>query len=310
MKKIIGLLAASTLITACDDGDMVFENLNFDDVQVQKCTDNELYFKINNNELLLVDFTRPISATQSGSWLNPEVELDQRTSPPANADIKIYYRTYDGTVNNNAICSIIAPANPKVTSEYISVPGGTIFYTRTMTPAVNQGVVNISYAYTINFQNITLTDGTSEIKYTSFPFGTYAYETTRLTFNIPKFVYCSEENALAGHNAINDFSKLILPDGFQFPTTESTQTIQLNDDQYFSYLVYSENLSNIAPCDTIDKPIREEWIATEGTVIIETQTSATGQRHFLKIQNALFEKGNGSFLMTDKEIGTYDVEEN
>ncbi|HLV51419.1 MAG TPA: hypothetical protein VKY44_05630, partial [Flavobacterium sp.] len=290
------------------DGDMVFENLNFDGVQIQKCTDNELYFKINNNELLLVDFTRPISATQSGSWLDSEVELDRRTSPPANADIKIYYRTYDGTVNNNVICSIIAPANPKVTSEYISVPGGTIFYTRTMTPAVDQGVVNISYAYTINFQNITLTDGTSEIKYTSFPFGTYAYETTRLTFSIPKFVYCSEENALAGHNAISDFSKLILPDDFQFPTTATTRSIQLNDNQYFSYLVYSENLSNIAPCDTIDKPIREEWIATEGTVTIETQTSATGQRHLLKIQNALFEKGNSSFVMTDREIGTYDVE--
>lgn len=308
MKKIIGLLVASAFITACDDGDMVFENLNFDGVQIQKCTDNELYFKINNNELLLVDFTRPISAVQSGSWLDPEVELDQRTSPPANADIKIYYRTYDGTVNNNVICSIIAPANPRVTSEYISVPGGTIFYTRTITPAVDQGVVNISYAYTINFQNITLTDGTSEIKYTSFPFGTYAYETTRLTFNIPQFVYCSEENALAGHNAISDFSKLILPDDFQFPTTATTRTIQLNDNQYFSYLVYSENLSNITPCDTIDKPIREEWIATEGTIIIETQTSATGQRHLLKIQNALFQKGNSSFVMTDREIGTYDVE--
>src|SRR5690554_7358909 len=81
MKKIIGLLVASAFITACDDGDMVFENLNFDGVQIQKCTDNELYFKINNNELLLVDFTRPISATQSGSWLDSEVELDRRTSP-------------------------------------------------------------------------------------------------------------------------------------------------------------------------------------------------------------------------------------
>lgn len=308
MKKIVGLLTVSAFLTACDDGDMVFENLNFDEVQVQKCMDNELYFKINNNELLLVDFTRNISATQKGSWLNPEVELDQQTSPPENAGIKIYYRTYDAAVNSNTICSVIAPANPKVTSEYQSVPGGTIFYTRSMTPAVNQGMVNISYAYTINFQNITLTDGTSEIKYTSFPFGTYAYETTRLTFSIPKITYCSEENVLAGHNAISDYFKLVLPDNFEFPTTATTQTLQLNDNQYFSYLVYSENLSNIAACDTIDKPVKEEWTATEGTVILETQTSATGRRHLLKIQNARFVKGNGSFVMTDKEIGTYDIE--
>ncbi|HLW63032.1 MAG TPA: hypothetical protein VKY33_06480 [Flavobacterium sp.] len=308
MKKIIGLLTVSAFLTACDDGDMVFENLNFDNVQIQKCIDNELYFKINNNELLLVDFTRNISSTQKGSWLDPEVELDLRTSPPVNADIKTYYRTYDGTVNNNVICSIIAPANPKVTSEYVSVPGGTIFYTRTMTPTVNEGTVNIFYAFTIEFQNITLTDGVSEIKYTNLPFGSYAYESTRLTFSIPKITYCSEENVLTGHNAISDFFKLKLPDNFQFPTTATTQTIQLNDNQNFSYIVYSENLSNTEPCDTISKPIKEEWAATEGTVTIETQTNATGQRHLVKIQNALFTKENGSFVMTDREIGTYDIE--
>ncbi len=45
MKKIVGLILVTTSLTACSDGDLVFENLNFDGIQIQKCEDNELYFK-------------------------------------------------------------------------------------------------------------------------------------------------------------------------------------------------------------------------------------------------------------------------
>lgn len=308
MNKIVAFLFLFITLTACDDGDMVFESLNFDEVAVQKCTDNELYFKIKSGELLLVDFTRPISSTQKGSWLEPNAELNRRISPPANADIKIYYRTYDAAINNHVICSILAPANPKVTSEYTSVPGGGIYYTRTMTPAVNQGVVNVSYAYTIEFENITLTDGATEIKYTKFPFGTYTYETTRMNFSIPNIFYCENEHALSGHNAINDYFKWQLPLDYKWPTTAQTQTINLSADLQFKYIVFNQNLSNISVCDDINLPIKEEWIASEGSLQIETQVSSTGQRHLIKIINARFEKDKHSFLMTDKEIGTFDVQ--
>ncbi len=309
MKRIVAFCCLSVLLTACDDGDMVFESLNFDEVAVQKCADDELYFKIKSGELLLVDFTRPISSTQKGSWLEPNAELDRRISPPENAAIKIYYRTYDAAINNNVICSVVPPANPKVTSEYTSVPGGGIFYTRTMTPAVNQGIVNVSYAYTIEFENITLTDGTSEIKYTNFPFGTYVYETTRMNFSIPNIVYCEGEHALSGHNAINDYFKWQLPIDFEFPTTAHTQLINLSPDLQFKYIVYNQNLSNISACDDINLPIKEEWIASEGSIQLETQVSSTGQRHLIRIVNARFEKDNSSFVMIDRDFGTFDVQE-
>ena len=81
MKKILGLLIATTSLTACDDGDLVFENLNFDGKEIQKCNDNELYFKTNNTEMLLVDFT----FGTDGSILNPQA--------PLNIPKNIYNRT-------------------------------------------------------------------------------------------------------------------------------------------------------------------------------------------------------------------------
>jgi len=42
MKKIAGLILSMTCLTACNDGDLVFEDVNFDEIQeIQKCTDNE-----------------------------------------------------------------------------------------------------------------------------------------------------------------------------------------------------------------------------------------------------------------------------
>ena len=50
MKKIIGLFLITTLLNSCDDGDLTQENINFDDVAVQKCTQNSLLYKLNENE--------------------------------------------------------------------------------------------------------------------------------------------------------------------------------------------------------------------------------------------------------------------
>ena len=54
MKKLIVLVASVFMLQACDDGDITLESFNFDTVAVQNCSDNNLVFKINDNELLLL----------------------------------------------------------------------------------------------------------------------------------------------------------------------------------------------------------------------------------------------------------------
>src|SRR5690606_21542110 len=151
MKKIVGLILVTTSLTACSDGDLVFENLNFDGIQIQKCEDNELYFKTKDNELLLVDFSDNRNGTK-GSILDT------------------------------------------------SVPGGKVFYTRTITPAVSENGVSVNYMYTINFENITLTNGTSDIKYATLPYGSYVYDTSKITFNFNNN-YTNCDNVLVGRTA-------------------------------------------------------------------------------------------------------------
>lgn len=309
MKKIVGLILTAGCLTACNDGDLVFENLNFDENQdIQKCTDNELYFKINKNELLLVDFT----FGTNGSVLDTLAPLGEIQSLKTSNQPKIYYRTYDGSLNTNVICSLLPPANPKVVSEYTSVPGGTINYTRTMVPVVTESAVNVTYMYTINFENITLTNGSSEIRYTTLPYGSYIYDSSKLSFNFStNFEIC--EGVLTGKTS-NEMLQLQLPEDFVFPTSGQTQTISLNDTNLLSYFVFKTTISNTDICEIPDTPIKEEWNVSNGnleivsTVVTNPVTNQiTGYRHVLRLVNAEFIKDKNSFTVTDRTLGTYQV---
>jgi len=307
MKKVLGVFMLLVSLTGCDDGDMVFENLNFDGKAIQKCTENELYFKINDRELLLVDF----SFGKTGSQLDSLAPLNTLKSFTTNNTNKIVYRTYDGAVNATNLCSILPPANPKVTSEYTSVNGGIINYTRTMNPAVTEGVVNVTYMYTINFENITLSNGSSEIKYTTFPFGSYIYESNRLTFNFANFDFC--DNSILNCKTINEIFQIPFPENFSFPTKKETQTINFDSANPARYLLFRKNFTTDS-CELPDIPIKEDWLSGNGSLSIESvpvtnpSGQVTGYRHTLKIIQAQFKKDNFNFVITDKTIGVYQVE--
>lgn len=319
MKKIVGLLAVISCLSSCDDGDMVFENLNFDGKEIQKCDDNELYFKTNDRELLLVDFTRKDSdTTKIQSWLVPTAELNKNNVLKTVGSLKILYRTYDAAVNKSSICSLLAPANPKVTSEYTSISGGTINYTRTMAPVVTEGTVSVTYTYIINFENITLTNGSSEIKYTTFPFGSYIYDTSKLSFNfMTNFKLCNNNGSILTGNTNNEILQLKLPDNFVFPTVKQTQTINLSSTNSLRYFLYKKNLILTDSCElpsANDNPIKEDWKSLNGSIIIEsspivnnTSGEISGYKHIIKITQAQFTKDSGSFVITNKIIGEYNI---
>ncbi len=309
MKKIVGLLLATAGLTACNDGDLVFENLNFNDNVIQKCEDKELYFKTNNNELLLVDFSDNSNGV-NGSALDTLAALGV-TQNLSTDKAKIYYRTYDANITAATICSILAPANPKVTAEYTSLPGGKVFYTRTMVAAVTENSVNVNYTYTINFENITLTNGTSEIKYATLPYGSYIYDSSKLSFNfINNFVNC--DNVLVGRTS-NEIIQIQLPENFEFPTTTQTQNITLNDTNLLRYFVFRKTLVDQAnECELPTNP-KEDWRVTNGSLQIETTVvtnaagTVTGYRHNLKLVQAQFKKDESTFSITDRNLGTYSL---
>lgn len=302
MKKIVGLFLVAISLTACDDGDLVFENLNFDGKQIQKCLDNQLYFKTNDTELLLVDFSNTRDSI-SGSMLNPAAPLNIKQELSTTGTTKIYYRTYDAPIAANAICSLLAPANPKVTAEYTSLPGGRIFYTRMITPVVTETAVNVNYTYTINFENITLTNGTSEIKYATLPYGSYIYDSSKMNFNITNgFDIC--ENVLVGKTS-TEIIQIQLPADFVFPTSNQLQTITLNETNLLSYLIYKEPFTTDNACELPNKPIKENWQVTNGSLQIETKVTGTNITHTLKLIEAEFKNDETTFSVTDRNLGIY-----
>lgn len=312
MKKIICLLLVATSLTACDNGDLVFENLNFDGKQIQKCPDNELYFKTNDTELLLIDFSSTINGVK-GSVLDTLAPLNEARSIETSNINKIYYRTYDSPVSAAAICSLLAPANPKVTSEYTSLSGGKIHYTRTMKAAVTETTVNVNYTYTINFENITLTNGTSEIKYATLPYGSYVYDTSKISFNFTNnFINC--ENTLVNKNG-KEVIQIQLPEDYIFPTTEKTETITLNSTNPLNYFVFRKTFTVDETCELPNLSIKENWQVTNGSLQIKTTVitnSGTGQitgyKYDLTLLQAEFEKEKETFTIAEKILGSYYIE--
>jgi len=307
MKKIVGLFLVSISLTACDDGDLVFENLNFDGKQIQKCQDNELYFKTNDTELLLVDFSSTVNGVK-GSVLDTLAPLDIKQELSTTGTTKIYYRTYDAPILANAICSLLAPANPKVTAEYTSLPGGRIFYTRTMIPAVTETAVNVNYTYTINFENITLTNGTSEIKYATLPYGSYVYDTSKLNFNFTNNFDNCENTLICNRN--DEYIQINLPADFVFPTTNQTQIVNLNDTNLLNYYIFKEfiTIDEGNECEFPTDAIKENWQVTNGSLQIETKVTGANIIHNLKLIQAQFKNDETTFSVTDRNLGAYSLQ--
>lgn len=169
MKKLFGLLVCAFLLSSCDDGDMVLESFNFDTVAIQKCSDKEVLFKTNKEELLLVD----ISAS---NFPNEETIPGEPRIVPISSTNKVLYRKYNGTVGSSVICSEIPPASPTVSKEWVAATGGTIQIIstkKTTIDPVTSEVIVTGYNHQIKFVNIQFTNPENTFVFEEYLFGTY-----------------------------------------------------------------------------------------------------------------------------------------
>lgn len=164
MKKIIVLLASVFMLQACDDGDITLESFNFDTVTVQNCTTNNLVYKINRNELLLLSIPEtnfPNEVTVVGS---PRIVN-------VNAENRIVYRLYSDNVTSTTICSVLPPAAPVVQKEW-NATGGTIEIITNAIYAAD-GITITSYTHNIKFKNVNFSNPDNSFSFTEYIFGNY-----------------------------------------------------------------------------------------------------------------------------------------
>lgn len=164
MKKFLVLVASVFMLQACDDGDIKLESFNFDTVAVQDCTSNDLIFKINGDEMLLINI--------------PESEFPTEETPDGNPKIinitsndQIIYRIYSGNVTQTSICDLIPPATPIVEQEW-NATGGTIEII-TDTLFATDGVTQTGLTHNIRFINVNFSGASNSFSFTEYIFGNY-----------------------------------------------------------------------------------------------------------------------------------------
>lgn len=121
-RSIFSIFIASFFFFACDDGEIVLKDFDFEAIPLQTCgpAGNYVFYKVNNTsfESLSLKFA-------NGVYLYPEPHTS--SFPLNNSTIYVNYRRYDGRVENNYFCNSVPPSSPKIIDEYTAVSGEVIF---------------------------------------------------------------------------------------------------------------------------------------------------------------------------------------
>ena len=164
MKKLFVLVASVFMLQACDDGDITLESFNFDTVNIQECTNNNLIFKINGDEMLLINIPE-------ASFANEETPDGSPRIVNVSSSNQIIYRIYSGTVTDDNLCDLIPPATPVVKNEW-NATGGTI---EIITDALYDvdGITINGYTHNIKFKNVNFSNPDNSFSFTEYIFGNY-----------------------------------------------------------------------------------------------------------------------------------------
>jgi len=133
-----------TLLTACDDGDILTIDLDFDE-ELAYCDNFEEYHLVYDtredpNEALILIFEKGedindaffTHATTEGS---PEtLTIDASTT-------RFIYRTYNRALTSDDVCAVVSPSGLSVQEDY-EAGSGTIYVTSTIEDDDNDGVPN------------------------------------------------------------------------------------------------------------------------------------------------------------------------
>lgn len=306
MKKLIALLSV-ILFISCDDGDMTFKDFNFGDATVQYCSLNDLVYKYNGSEMLILDV--------EPSYFSNVEKLDTIVLGPFN---KVIYRNYNAQASSSAICSEIPPSSPIVIEEWSASAGGTlkiktIKVTNQETGEVNyQHVIDIIYLEFINGEQRTVIQGQN--------FGTY---TTPQSYNF-KFIEDSQGNEINVLHCENNglIFKYNLDEALVLNLSEDAKnalfidevtpedeyrTWELTNNDRIIFDLYSGNLSVDVFCSNTPpvSPVRtERWNGEDGEIRVRTSISEVDGAyvHYITLAGITFVNS------TDTEQ-TFEIEE-
>ena len=306
MKRVVSLLIFALLLNGCDDGDLIQEDISFEDVAAQNCTTNDIIYKLKDSEALILEvlgFTFPTETISQ--------ELDINTSN------RVLYRFYNGAVTSSTICETIPPATPIVMDQWTTSGGKIVINTTAIktTNTTDNSTKITGYNHNITFKNITFVKSNGTQVYETFPFGDYVISATPLPFAFNKTLeQCSSSKQLYDYNSSE---ALILDIDPALIVNEATplnapRTGLISDTKNkLTYRLFSGLLTGAYFCNTTfpaTPAVSEEWIAVAGVanesgiVEVTTATLGAGFKHTVVLKKAKMKKGSSDFILGDNYI--------
>lgn len=231
---LIGLLG---FMSACDDGDLQIEQVDFDSVSISTCgdveeaTDATFFFKIDQDEALILNL-------ESGLLTNQTPEAGSLTSViPSASDL--VYRLFSDDVSSDYFCSNIPPIEPTVIEENTATGGSLSIDTHIS--SATKDVKN--YGHTISITGLALTNaqGESITDTSTFEYGTY----TTSTANSARL-----ETPFSNYNEIDSYSECL-----ENPSAGVIRLYKLINDELIILDVPFDSLANEATVDTLPRKV-------------------------------------------------------
>jgi len=310
MKRVVSLLFVALFLNSCDDGNLIQEDISFEDVATQSCNTNNIIYKLKDKEALILEIPE-------SSFTNEPSLVGSPTIIDINSANRVVYRLYNGTVSSSTICETIPPATPIVTDQWTATAGKIQIFTtavKTTNPIDNSTRIT-GYNHNIVFKNVTFAKNSGTQVYETFPFGDYVTSATPLPFGFDQTVEkCSSSNQIYNYNSSEsltlDIDPTLIASAATPLNTPRTGLIGTTNNK-LTYQLFSGLLTASYFCNTTipsTPVVSEEWIAVAGVSnlsgIVEVTTTAfgTGFKHTIVLKNVTMKKGSNDFKLGDSYI--------
>jgi hypothetical protein len=308
MKRFLGILFLVVMISGCDDGDLFLEDINFDNATVATCANNDIIYKLNEKEALLLELP--------GFIFPSETKTQEVTIGGSN---RVVYRFFNGTVKDDNICETIPPATPIVVDQWIATPGGKIVITSTAIkstdPASNSTKIT-GYNHYIVLKNITFQKTNGTQVYDEFIFGDYKTTVTSIPFAFTKTLgQCTTSKQVYNFInsealTLNNIEAGLIKNEVTALNTPRTALIGSTTNSLI-YRSYTGLLTESYFCNTTTPTtptLFQEWKAasgvanTEGIIEVTTTTFGTGFKHTIVLKKVKMIRGGDNFSLGDNYI--------
>lgn len=308
MKKVVGLLFFLFVLNSCDDGNLVQEDITFENTATQSCSTNNIIYKLKDKEALILEIPE-------SSFVNePTLEGSPRIINISSTN-RVVYRFYNGAVSTNNICETIPPATPIVTDQWNATNGTIQIITSTVksTDATTGRTKITGYNHNVVFKNITFAKNNGTQVYETFPFGDYVTTATPLPFGFDETLeQCSSSKQIYNYTSSEALTLDIDPDLIKNEITPLNSPRTGVIGTAINKLVYRLYSNGVLTPDyfcnatlPILPSISQEWIAESGVTnvsgIVEVSTSKVLETyvHTIVLKKVIFTKGNSDFTLGD-----------